>query len=155
MNSIIYNNSKFPIIITYKTSNNIKNKFKFYASLNLDFNSIMVLFHKFMKNYYYVLNRLMRSLFVDDIASNIVRFIVDDGIIFYNNVIRVINVVGSYVKIHPEKSLSYYLYKIGNYSKPLQMYMVYKNISDISKYEFNYVNVIYPFINKSDFVYIK
>ena len=155
MNSIIYNNSKFPIIINYKTSNNVKNKFKFYASLNLDFNSVMVLFHEFMKNYYYVLNRLMRSLFVDDIASNIVRFIVDDGIIFYNNVIRVINVVGSYVKIHPEKSLSYYLYKIGNYSKPLQMYMVYKNISDISKYDYNYVNVIYPFINKSDFVYIK
>ena len=155
MNSIIYNNSKFPIIINYKTSNNVKNKFKFYASLNLDFNSVMVLFHEFMKNYYYVLNRLMRSLFVDDIASNIVRFIVDDGIIFYNNVIRVINVVGSYVKIHPEKSLGYYLYKIGNYSKPLQMYMVYKNISDISKYDYNYVNVIYPFINKSDFVYIK
>ena len=155
MNSIIYNNSKFPIIINYKTSNNVRNKFKFYASLNLDFNSVMVLFHTFMKNYYYVLIRLMRSLFVDDIASNIVRFIVDDGIIFYNNVIRVINVVGSYVKIHPEKSLSYYLYKIGNYSKPLQMYMVYKNISDISKYDFNYVNVIYPFINKSDFVYIK
>ena len=155
MNSIIYNNSKFPIIINYKTSNNVRNKFKFYASLNLDFNSIMVLFHKFMKNYYYVLNRLMCSLFVDDIASNIVRFIVDDGIIFYNNVIRVINVVGSYTKIHPEKSLSYYLYKIGNYSKPLQMYMVYKNISDISKYDYNYVNVIYPFINKSDFVYIK
>ena len=155
MNSIIYNNSKFPIIINYKTSNNVKNKFKFYASLNLDFNSIMVLFHEYMKNYYYVLNRLMRSLFVDDIANNIVRFIVDDGIIFYNNVIRVINVVGSYAKIHPEKSLSYYLYKIGNYSKPLQMYMVYKNISDISKYDFNYVNVIYPFINKSDFVYIK
>ena len=155
MNSIIYNNSKFPIIINYKTSNNVKNKFKFYASLNLDFNSIMVLFHEYMKNYYYVLNRLMRSLFVDDIASNIVRFIVDDGIIFYNNVIRVINVVGSYVKIHPEKSLSYYLYKIGNYSKPLQMYMVYKNISDISKYDYNYVNIIYPFINKSDFVYIK
>lgn len=155
MNSIIYNNSKFPIIINYKTSNNVRNKFKFYASLSLDFNSIMVLFHEYMKNYYYVLNRLMRSLFVDDIASNIVRFIIDDGIIFYNNVIRVINIVGSYVKIHPEKSLSYYLYKIGNYSKPLQMYMVYKNISDISKYEFNYVNVIYPFINKSDFVYIK
>lgn len=155
MNSIIYNNSKFPIIINYKTSNNVKNKFKFYASLSLDFNSIMVLFHEFMKNYYYVLNRLMRSLFVDDIASNIVRFIVDDGIIFYNNVIRVINIVGSYVKIHPEKSLSYYLYKIGNYSKPLQMYMVYRNFSDISKYDFNYVNVIYPFINKSDFVYIK
>lgn len=155
MNSIIYNNSKFPIIINYKTSNNVRNKFKFYASLNLDFNSVMVLFHEFMKNYYYVLNRLMCSLFVHDIASNIVRFIVDDGIIFYNNVIRVINVVGSYVKIHPEKSLSYYLYKIGNYSKPLQMYMVYRNFGDISKYDFNYVNVIYPFINKSDFVYIK
>ena len=155
MNSIIYNNSKFPIIINYKTSNNVKNKFKFYASLNLDFNSVMVLFNEFMKNYYYVLNRLMCSLFVDDIASNIVRFIVDDCIIFYNNAIRVINVVGSCVKIHPEKSLGYYLYKIGNYNKPLQMYMVYKNISDISKYDYNYVNVIYPFINKSEFVYIK
>lgn len=152
MNSIIYNNSKFPIIINYKTSNNVKNKFKFNVSLNLDFNSIMVLFHEYMKNYYYVLNRLMSSLFIDDITNNIVRFIVDDGIIFYNNVIRVINVVGSYVKIHPEKSLSYYLYKIGNYSKPLQLYMVYRNISDN---DFNYVNVIYPFISKSDFVYIK
>jgi len=152
MNSIIYNNSKFPIIINYKTSNNVKNKFKFNVSLNLDFNSIMVLFHEYMKNYYYVLNRLMSSLFIDDITNNIVRFIVDDGIIFYNNVIRVINVVGSYAKIHPEKSLSYYLYKIGNYSKPLQLYMVYRNISDN---DFNYVNVIYPFISKSDFVYIK